>query len=108
MRLLAAIHRKKARALMKLHITLVPLAIQFMVGLEAFCQEPFNRVAIEAMAAGKPMIASNVGGLKDIIKKDFGCLVEPEDAEGWQGAIELLLNKPIKRKLMGLMQQDTK
>ena len=65
-------------------------------------QEPFSRVAIEAMAAGKPIIESNVGGLKDIIKKTFGYLIEPTNAEGWQKAIELLLNKPIKRKLMGI------
>ena len=65
-------------------------------------QEPFSRVAIEAMAAGKPIIASNVGGLKDIIKKNFGFLINANDYDEWERTIELLINTPIKRRLMGI------
>ncbi len=73
-----------------------------IVLIPSIWQEPFSRVAIEAMSAGKPIIASNVGGLKDIIKKDFGLLVEPNNADEWKNAIEMMIEKPIKRKLMGI------
>lgn len=40
--------------------------------------EPFGRVAIEAMSLGKPVIASNHGGLSEIVLKDkTGWLFEP-------------------------------
>ena len=42
--------------------------------------EPFGQVAVEAMAAGKPVIASAHGGLLDIvIHRITGILVEPGD-----------------------------
>ena len=34
--------------------------------------EPFGRIAIEAMAAGKPVIGSEIGGIKDTIGKGAG------------------------------------
>jgi len=44
--------------------------------------EPFSLVTIEAMASGKPVIASKVGGLAEIIKDgDNGILVEPNNPD---------------------------
>ena len=73
-----------------------------IVIIPSIWQEPFSRVAIEAMAAGKPIIASNVGGLKDLVKKDFGILIDLGDNAGWGEAMDFLISKPIKRKLMGV------
>jgi len=43
---------------------------------------------LEAMAAGKPVVASNVGGVPTIIDgKDRGLLVEPRDVAGLESAI---------------------
>lgn len=39
--------------------------------------EPFGRIAIEAMAAGKVVIGSTVGGIKETINRDSGILVAP-------------------------------
>ncbi|MBS3095411.1 glycosyltransferase family 4 protein [Candidatus Woesearchaeota archaeon] len=64
-------------------------------------QEPFSRVAIEAMAAGKPMVASNVGGLREIVKKDFGFLIDAKKTQGWENAVEALLSEKTKRNSMG-------
>jgi glycosyltransferase involved in cell wall biosynthesis len=43
--------------------------------------EPFGRVVVEAMLAGRPVVASNAGGIKEIIEHGkTGFLVKPGDA----------------------------
>ena len=44
-------------------------------------REPFGLVAIEAMACGIPVIATNQGGLPDFVNDSVGALCEPEDAQ---------------------------
>jgi D-inositol-3-phosphate glycosyltransferase len=54
--------------------------------------EPFGLVAIEAMACGTPVIASNVGGLRfTVIPEETGLLVEPQDVTGFARAIQRAL-----------------
>ena len=54
--------------------------------------EPFGLVAIEAMACGVPVVASNVGGLKfTIIPEETGLLVEPKDIEAFASSIHRIL-----------------
>jgi glycosyltransferase involved in cell wall biosynthesis len=49
--------------------------------------EPFGLVAIEAMACGTPVIATNEGGLVDFVDKRVGQLVDVDDPEGLADAI---------------------
>lgn len=64
--------------------------------------EPFGRVAIEAMAAGKPVIASNIGGLPEVVADGVtGLLVEPKDVEALAKAILRLVNDPSLLVEMG-------
>ena len=64
--------------------------------------EPFGMVVIEAMSAGRPLIASRIGGIPDIVTHgESGLLVNPGDTEGLRQAIELLLAKPEMRQQMG-------
>ncbi|MEA5486955.1 MULTISPECIES: glycosyltransferase [Pseudanabaena] len=54
--------------------------------------EPFGLVAIEAMACGVPVVASNVGGLKfTIIHEETGLLVEPKNNEDFANSIHRIL-----------------
>lgn len=64
--------------------------------------ESFGRVAAEAMAAGLPVIASRIGGLREIVDDGkTGILYEVEDIQGLQKAIKLLAGDPRLRNDMG-------
>lgn len=64
--------------------------------------EGMGKVLVEAMALGKPIVASDVGGIPDlVIHNHNGLLVPPADVEGLANSINVLLHDPIKRKEMG-------
>lgn len=64
--------------------------------------EGMGRVIVEAMAAGKPVVASKTGGIPDlVIDGETGILVEPGDSEGLAEAINHLLKSPDLRQTMG-------
>ncbi|KGM43136.1 hypothetical protein JY97_09335 [Alkalispirochaeta odontotermitis] len=64
--------------------------------------EGMGRVLVEAMAAGKPIVASDVGGIPDLVKHDYnGLLVAPGDEEELAASIKQLINDPKKAKIMG-------
>jgi glycosyltransferase involved in cell wall biosynthesis len=57
---------------------------------------------MEYMAAGKPVVATRVGGVPDLVTHGVqGLLVEPGDVEGLAGAIAGLLRDPERRAVMG-------
>jgi D-inositol-3-phosphate glycosyltransferase len=54
--------------------------------------EPFGLVAIEAMACGTPVVASDVGGLQfTVVSEETGLLVPPQDVDAFAQAIERTL-----------------
>ena len=64
--------------------------------------DPCPTVAIEAMAVGKPVVGSRIGGLTDIVvHNETGLLVTPGDSQELQIAIQCLLNDPQLRAYMG-------
>ena len=57
--------------------------------------EGFGLTAVEAMAAGRPVVASRVGGLAEIIEDGVtGVLVKPGDVRALATAINTCLNTP--------------
>jgi glycosyltransferase involved in cell wall biosynthesis len=65
-------------------------------------REPFGLVALEANAAGIPVVASDTGGLPDIIVHgENGLLVRPADPLALRDAIQTLVDDPGLRKRMG-------
>ncbi len=64
--------------------------------------EPFGLVAIEAMAAARPVVAARVGGLQDIVHHgETGLLFARGDAQELAQALNLLLDRPEMRARMG-------
>jgi glycosyltransferase involved in cell wall biosynthesis len=65
--------------------------------------EAFPNGAIEAMAAGLPVIASAVGGLPDLIEDGrTGILVPPGDAPALAAALRSLIDDPLRAEAIGL------
>lgn len=61
--------------------------------------EGFGLVMIEAMAMGKPVVATKIGGVTDIVTKDVGYLVPPRDDQAMASAfIELLSDKEMSKR----------
>lgn len=64
--------------------------------------EPFGRVAIEAMAFSKPVVAAAHGGLKEIVDNGVtGWLVAPRDASALSTALKRLVQSASMRDEMG-------
>jgi glycosyltransferase involved in cell wall biosynthesis len=69
---------------------------QFMRSCDFFVQpslqETFGVVYIEAMACGKPVIATNTGGPVETVSEEAGILVPPKDVKAIREAIEYMLD----------------
>jgi D-inositol-3-phosphate glycosyltransferase len=64
--------------------------------------EPFGIVPLEAMACGRPLVGSAVGGLLDSIEDGVtGVLVPPHDAAAVAAAVRQLLDDPGARRRIG-------
>ncbi|UBF25924.1 glycosyltransferase family 1 protein [Kovacikia minuta CCNUW1] len=64
--------------------------------------EPFGLVAIEAMACGTPVVASDVGGLQfTVVSEETGLLAAPKDDAAFAVAIDRILADPAWRDQLG-------
>lgn len=96
---------------------IVPIYSQAAIFVCPSIYEPFGIINLEAMACGTPVVATAVGGIKEVVvHQETGLLVPfdcqcPEDhepqaaaelAQGLAQAINTLLSDPEKRRAMGL------
>jgi glycosyltransferase involved in cell wall biosynthesis len=64
--------------------------------------EPLGQVAVEAMLVGRAVVASDVGGLRDVVQHGVtGLLVPPGDPGALAAALDSLLDDPQTRRRMG-------
>jgi glycosyltransferase involved in cell wall biosynthesis len=64
--------------------------------------EPFGLVAIESMASGTPVVASQVGGLQfTIVHEETGLLVPVKDEVAFAHAVDRILDNPDWRDRLG-------
>ena len=85
--------------------------VSFLNALDVFAfassSEGFGQVLVEAMAAAKPVVASKISPLTEIVVDgNTGLLVEPGDPTAFADAIMSLLKNPIERKRMGLRGRE--
>jgi glycosyltransferase involved in cell wall biosynthesis len=63
--------------------------------------EPFGNVAVQAMLAGRPVVASRTQGLAEIVKDgETGLLVRPDDPVALADAIAGLLDDPARASVL--------
>lgn len=69
-----------------------------------FASESFGMVLAESMAMGKPIIASNVPGVRSVVdNKENGLLFEPKNVDELTSKISYLLENEDIRKSLGVM-----
>jgi glycosyltransferase involved in cell wall biosynthesis len=74
----------------------------FDISVLSSLSEALPNTIVEAMAAGKPVVATRVGGVTDaVVDGETGTLITPQSPVELASAIERLLLRPILRESMG-------
>jgi glycosyltransferase involved in cell wall biosynthesis len=69
--------------------------------------EGMPATAVEAHAIGLPIVATDVGGIPEVVSHErSGLLVPPGDAAALSGAITRLLDEPVRRTAMGAAGEE--
>ena len=78
------------------------MAAADVVAVPTVAQEALGRTAVEAMAAGRPVVASRIGGLPFTVAEGAtGLLCEPGDPADLAGKLARLLDDPALRAQLG-------
>lgn len=96
------------------HVTFVPNLREFTASLAAmdvFClpslRQGLGTIMLEAMSLGKPVIATNVGGVYAIVRdNETGLVVPPCDSGRLANRIIELLDDPIRARTLGDAGRD--
>jgi len=70
---------------------------QWMRAADVFCLPSYSEgcpnVVVEALACGRPLVATNVGGIPELVKEACGLLVPPRNAGALREALNTALSK---------------
>ena len=70
---------------------------QWMRAADVFCLPSYSEgcpnVVVEALACGRPIVATNVGGIPELVKTASGLLIPPREAAALRGALNTALTK---------------
>lgn len=91
------------------HVTFVPNLFDFtssLAAMDVFClpslRQGLGTIMLEAMAMGRPVIATGVGGVYSVIQDgQTGLVVPPSNSEQLAGRILELLNDPVRARALG-------
>lgn len=64
-------------------------------------REPFGIALLEALAAGRPVVAPDSAGPREIVDRSCGVLYQPGDAAAGAAALRELLRDPVRARAMG-------
>jgi glycosyltransferase involved in cell wall biosynthesis len=68
----------------------------------SFVNETFGMSLCEALASERPVVASDFGGFREVVRAgETGLLVPPRDPAALAGAIDALLADPARRRALG-------
>lgn len=95
-------------------VTFVPNIYDFSYSLEAmdvFClpalKQGLGTIMLEAMARGKPVIATRAGGVDTVVEEGTtGLLVKPSDSDELAARMLELLSDPAKARTIGMRGRD--
>ncbi len=69
----------------------------WMRAADVFCLPSYSEgcpnVIVEALACGRPIVATNVGGIPELVKEGSGLLVPPRDAGALRRALDMALTR---------------
>jgi glycosyltransferase involved in cell wall biosynthesis len=73
----------------------------------SLCMDASPSVTLEAMASGKPVIGSQIGGITDqIVDGETGFLIPPGDVTALRNAMKRLIGNPDLRSRMGAAAKE--
>lgn len=109
-----ALRRLTRRLGIQKMVTFVPNMLDFSTSLDAMdvfvlpsLKQGLGTIMLEAMARGRPVIATSAGGVYSAVTDDVtGCLVPPSDSDALATRIKELLRDPQRARAIGTAARE--